>query len=495
MLLAVRRSLLSRWPPGAWVSSPGRTGLLSLAVVGGVFATALCGCQASHVVGDVTPPARCPPFRAGADLPLCTASYLGGQSSDLGAVAFAADGALVVGTATAPGSLPQAPPKQPGLGTGNGALHRFDGSGHRLLSTLQMGDGIRDLDVAPTGAIVVVGEPFGVALVSRDGLSVVWTAAFAADRVAIAPSGAVAALATATSTVRIFGPDGSLRGEFTTRLPPGQGDVAIGDSPEAVFVVGARPAGTPSVPVLDAHRLDGSVLWQAYGFTGEALAANNLGASSTGIAVVFGRDGKLYYLGESQGGNTVHGREPGDLGKPAPVVGSGDRYLTPFNTSRFVGFVGRFRAADGTLEAGQFLVPREPGDSGNPAGVDLRPRALAVDAEGRVLVGGTQACCGPEGTQKLLAGQSVAPAAEGVDGVAILLAPDLARTEVWTTFGTGGGSAAVAVALGPQRAALLALQTLAQQQAAPLVTHEALAPGPAGTPWATYFSVWPTPSR
>ena len=102
-----------------------------------------------------------------------------------------------------------------------------------------------------------------------------------------------------------------------------------------------------------------------------------------------GRDGKLYFGGESTGGDTIFAWDPKDITVRAPLV-TGDAYSDPYNAGRAqILFVARLKTDTGTLESGTEMVARVEGEAAPQPAASLTLRALAVDEVGNVLFGGT----------------------------------------------------------------------------------------------------------
>lgn len=452
------------------------------------------GCEATHVVGRApVTSSPCEAFVEGPDLRVCTASYLGASARLEGGADIGRDGSIILGLQRRPGSfdLPATPAR---LIDGDGLVLRLDTAGKRVLAAASLGTRILDLEVAPsTGTILVAGEPFGLAALSPQADRVLWQQPVTTDRIGVAADGRVASVNTETAEVQVWSADGARLAGFRAQSANDvTSDVAFDGASDTIIVTGALNQTPLVTPLLEGHDLQGTTRWRSYGWTAAELEANQLQAASWGRRVSMGRDGRLYYLGESRGGNTVHGRLPTDLGARAPIVG-GDAFHVPFNTSRFIVFVGRFDPRTGTLESSQYILAREPDGTGNPPGTDARASAIAADALGQVLVGGHQACCGPSPNTRRVAGKKLAHAAGGQDAFVVLLPPTLGPPFVWTTWGGGGASSLVTVALAQGKALMLAGQTETEHMTGPLVTHEALQPAPSAGPVAHFFSVFRTP--
>lgn len=126
-------------------------------------------------------------------------------------------------------------------------------------------------------------------------------------------------------------------------------------------------------------------MWTGYDWTRTEAGNEGHCADSRGVDVSIGGDGKLYHLGESHGGNTVHRQMPNDLSTSAPVV-KFDAYNDPYNLNGAapITFYARMDPLSGALEQGQYILTRLSDDKGNA----VRGQAIGADAQGRVVVTG-----------------------------------------------------------------------------------------------------------
>jgi hypothetical protein len=258
---------------------------------------------------------------------------------------------------------------------------------------------------------------------------------------------------------------------------------------QSIVVAGWRTAGGVDQPVLASYDLAGTRRWMNWGAAPAVAVAAGLTASSRGNRVATGRDGKIYFLGQSEGGDTVFTKLPYDLTQPAPNVVLDDYSSTANAGNAILAYVARVDPGNGNLEVGQFLVTRDA-SNGNRA-QDVLPGAVAADEHGTVIVGGSLLCCLDRQSQKTFAGVALAPAAP--DAFVALLAVDFVSRIAWTTMGTGGAAAVVGVALAAHTAAVVALQDPAQSARGPLVTVDPLQATPAGGGLDTYVAVFPAP--
>jgi hypothetical protein len=440
--------------------------------------------------------AECPAFATGSDLKLCAATYLSGSGDDtVTAVDFAPDGSVLVAGSLVGSELGLTPNLLDG--GGEGAVVRLSADGRRALSLTRIGSKVTALQIsASTGRVAITGD-FGVAVLDASAASIVWKQAVSGtpSRVAIAADGTVAALA--GKSVSVFSAEGEA---LTTFNVSGSqvNDIAIDSGTESVFVVGFKqddgaPCTQLQIPFLRAYDFSGQLRWKAYDWNRTEVGAVSECADSRGIAVALGRDGFLYYAAESHGGNTVHRREPQALSTMANVI-KFDKFNDPYNMNGAapVGFYARFEPRDGQLLVGQFSVTRLSNDKGNAA----RPKSIAADEQGNVLVVGDSACCIEGAADKTVDGQAAFGAYAG--GAFLLVASaDFRQRLQWTSLrgALGEGASAVAAAAGGGRMAFAIAQSLNEGSTTehPLLTSQALQALPGGGKSDGFVAVWRSP--
>ena len=144
-------------------------------------------------------------------------------------------------------------------------------------------------------------------------------------------------------------------------------DIAVDPVSQQFFVCGSRSdrgGGNPiHVAWMFAYDLSGKHNWTAYNFRGPECARVGDMADShpTALTVV---DGKLYMVGDTEGGNTVYRhntQEPG--GKLAPGIIPKNYYtgnMWKAFSSRRALFVGQYDVADGSLTGRKFFLWYDP---------------------------------------------------------------------------------------------------------------------------------------
>jgi hypothetical protein len=421
------------------------------------------------------------------------ASYLGGVGNDLvRAMAFAPDGQLIVG-GTWPNYTPPGVTPTSLLGGGTGGI-LWIGGGRAVSAMVRIGPSVRDLEVNAAGALVACGE-FGVAVLDAATRALRWSDSRAdVSRCSIGPGGGVAALA--GSTVYRYGAAGGAPSSWQV-AGTAVADIAIDDTRNAVFATGyTQKAPDLKVAFLRAYGPAGAALWTAYDFSAAAVAGAGLGADSEGRRVSLGRDGKLYLAASTDGGNSIFGRDPQNIGRGlgGQELVSFDSYNTPSNLSGApsLAWYGRFRPDTGALERGQWLLSRLGDGKGNSISI----RAIDAAPDGAVLLTGDTACCIQGRSTMQFAGVTLGSYESG-EAFVLLVRPDFGQRQLWTVLaapGTSAGrSSAAAAAIRADRLAVGI--SLTPRSAAPqrgLVTFGAIQPAPAGDSEG-YFLLTPRP--
>jgi hypothetical protein len=426
---------------------------------------------------------------------VCTATYLGGPGNDaVGGVDIGLDGSVLVG-ATLPGENLGATPTVLEGGT-DGAVLRMSNDGTKVLSVARIGTRVNDLQIdTSTGNIAVAGD-FGVALLDANGTTLLWKKAAPGGEVKKVAAGGGHVAALAGKKVTLWDASGA---EVTGIDISGKdiNDLALDAVSKTLAVTGYKQddgdkCSQYKSTFIRAYGFDGAPRWTNYDWTKADVGASSDCADSTGLALALGRDGKLYYAGKSDGGNTVHRKDPRDLSKNAPLVGT-DQFNQPygFKGASSIGFYGRYSFSDGQIELGQFVVARK-GDGGpNTEGNAATPFAIAADEEGHVLVSGTAAFRIQGLDQKTVGGQKIG-AYSSFEGFLLVVSPDFKERLSWTSFSAGGPSDGRAVAASGKLGVYTASQNAEQAGKGGLITTSPLKAAPAGGADG-YLVVFPAP--
>ena len=346
------------------------------------------------------------------------------------------------------------------LGGGDGAIVRFDASGVRPLAITRLPDPVRDVTIADDGRIIVAAGAGGVIVLDADASRVLWRdEQVSAIRVAVSEGGRIVAL-TADKQVRIYQRGGDLID--TRRFGDGfVTDVAIDDRSGQVFVTGFNnrhlrprpPRGRWPVQVafIRAFAIDnlrGSATWVNYDWPGNLLGGpqpgdehpsryHHLEADTRGYRLAMGRDGMLYFAGESAGGNSIFNRDPRELGRSLARNEENftiDRHTIPYGTqANHITAFARYHPDTGKLDRLQWAIPRLINDRGNT----MRPRGIAADEEGRVYLTG-HAAHHIANRGDIWINDTLVHPEHGNGAFLMITSPDWRSRETWVVFGEGG---------------------------------------------------------
>ena len=382
-----------------------------------------------------------------------TASYFGtGITDTVTSVEIAADcSVLVAGRIGALDGVTAPQPLVQGVTSSTGVLAELIYDGRFVRRQRSFGTIINDLSTNANDDLLIGGDA-GLVRLSANLHSVLWskTTLGAASRVALGNDGTAAALF--GKTLRIFDAQGN---ELANRVfgDSEVNDVAIDAS--GVYVTGfAQRDGGPcsqlQVAWVRSYTRTGVERWNAWDWThAEAAATSSSCADSRGLRIAIGRDGGLYFAGESAGGNTIYRYQSKALTEAAPNVRT-DAYNDAYNTaSNHITYIAKLDPADGRVQKGQLLLARLPDTKGNT----IRPRAITADEQGRVYVAGVSACCTQHRSALTLNGAALAAYAGG-DPFVLVLSADLRTRHLWFSAANGGNGEALGVAASRGMAAL-----------------------------------------
>ncbi len=446
--------------------------------------------------GPMPMPLDCGGFTPGDDFNVCTATYLGGPGADSpGGVDIGPDNIVVVGGGF-PGHDFGVTPTE--IAAGDGGVLRLSPDGTQLLSLTRLATPVRDLDIGADGNIAVVGD-FGVALLTSDAGAALWTAAVpSARRVAVGSDGTVAVLH--DKEVQVFDAAGAPLGTFAVS-GTSINDVAVHGPSQSVFATGYRQSDQGACQqykstFIRSYGYDGAAKWTNYDWNGEQVDDTEDCADSQGKGLEIGRDGKLYYAGKSDGGNTVHRKQPTDLTVDAPNVAT-DPYNTPYGLkgANAVGYFARFDPATGAHEGGQFLVSRKANLGEDPAAAEANaapPDYATALADGTIVVVGSSAYLLEQHDAKSIDGVKLG-SYTAYEPYVLIVSSDFKQRLAWTPFTATGPGSVAAVAVGDGGAAALFGQSADYLAKGPLITVDALQPAAGGGDGEAWLGVFPTP--
>ncbi len=435
---------------------------------------------------------RSPVVQTSTNLPIFSATHIGGAGSDSASAVDVDLSGNVVWAGGLVGSNPAIEGVAPVtlLGGGDGAIVRFDGYGTSVLSVTRIGTNVRDLEIGGAGPMVVCGD-FGVAVLNASAASVLWSATpGAVRRCAIGSDGTTAA--SVGTQLYTYAADGQPLGSWSSGGASGDLDaldLAVASASQAVIVTGYKQINDLQVAFLSAWSYSGTPRWTSYDFSASAVNGANISADTRGKRVAIGRDGKLYFAGSINGGTgaSIFSRDPQNV---ALTLG-GDRNVTTdsYNTATNTGSVsiiwyGRYNPADGSLEQGQAALTRTSDGKGNSIGI----KTITADEAGRIYLGGDAYYQIHNRAARQVAGTTVGPYASG-EGYLLVVSADLKQRHIWTGFAgpavSAGGSPVVGVAVRNGIAAI----AISLNNGRLITTANALQPSP-GPLADGYLAVW-----
>lgn len=379
------------------------------------------------------------------DLQVYTATYLGSSGADqAGGVAISPDQTVILGGRIEEethnfGLLPTYLD-----GGRRGFVLRMNRHGN-FRSMTRIGDEVYDLAVNPTTGEIGVATDRGALLLSPDAAEVIWAfrppRGISGGRIAIGSAGTVGYLT--GQTLQILDSQGR---EISSRTFGDRyvEDVEVDDKEGLVFIAGFKnqslPNGVPvQVAYLRAYSKEMESRWTNWDYHGAQLVTNE--ADSRGYRIRLGEDGKLYFAGESAGGNSIFRYDPQTEvvdnrvgGTDGKLIGY-DPFTQAYQTgANHIGYYSRLEPGTGEILGAQWIIPRLSNNDGNT----FRPRGITADKDGHVYVVGRSAAHIANRSANHIHGQRVGTYAGG-DTALFLSAPDMRSRRMWTPFNAEGG--------------------------------------------------------
>ncbi|WP_261265698.1 Calx-beta domain-containing protein [Laspinema olomoucense] len=357
------------------------------------------------------------------NLELTQATYLGGAGND---EANAVQISPIDRAITVAGNL-----------SGTAQLLRFSERGDTLLSQIDLGGTVEDLDIdRDSGEIVTVGD-FGIKVFDSTGTNILWSQAGTVDRVAVANNGAIATLNIATDTLTLWSSTGtSLASTTLTGTDIRPADLAINPLNNQVYVTGFNQVSTNlQTPFIRGFDTALNLLWNTWDYSATEVTSQNLGADTRGERLTVGNDGTLYFLGKTDGGNNVFTRD-GDtittnLGSPLIQQ---DEYnnLSGAGSGAFT-FFAKIDSNTGIIDRGQYIATRLSNGNAN----SFNPNSIAVDESGNVYIGGGAAASIQNRNLKTINGEPVGNYTLGEMAV-LGVSADFTTRKFWTPLTASG---------------------------------------------------------
>lgn len=350
--------------------------------------------------------------------------------------------------------------------TSRGKLINMNTYGDTVLNVINLGNQVYDYEVQNFAPFwqVVCGD-FGVTLLDSSGLNVIWTKAASAipgtgeTRVDIDDQGHVVVLKGPATTDRlalrsgeftVFDENGNAIAPSTKIVKDYLTDITIKN--DTIFVVGfsngynrstGNCGGGGNLPVQSAFIIalkleGGKYTWSHTTFNFNPNDLDQDMADTRGYRINIGKDGKLYYLGEAAGGNSVYrwnGKITTELNgckNPPYKLVSHDSYSTPFNTkSAHIAYFCTIDPKTGEVERGQYIIPRQVNGESNSFRV--KDGYIHSDEKGYVYISG-QAGSNIAGREILHVNGVLVGAYAGGDMSLMIVAPDYKSRTYWGVY-------------------------------------------------------------
>lgn len=320
---------------------------------------------------------------------------------------------------------------------GTAQLRRFSEGGDTLLSQIDLGGTVKDLEMdRDSGEIVTVGD-FGIKLLDSTGTNLIWSQPGTLDRVAVANNGAIATLNIATDTVTLWSPTGTPLATTTltgTDIRPS--DIAINPLNNQVYVTGFNQVSSDlQTPFIRGFDTNLTQVWNTWDYSANQVTGQNLGADTRGERLTVADDGTLYFLGKTDGGNNVFTRDGDTL-----TTNLGTRLIQEDEYNNLSGagsgaftFFAKIDSNTGLIDRGQFIATRLSNGNAN----SFNPNSIAVDESGTVYIGGSAAASLQNRNLKTINGEPVGNYT--LDEIAVLgVSADFTTRKFWTPLTESG---------------------------------------------------------
>ncbi|HBK21103.1 MAG TPA: hypothetical protein DDZ60_00885, partial [Planktothrix sp. UBA10369] len=272
---------------------------------------------------------------------------------------------------------------------GVGEIQRLQNGNTAPLSNTPLGGIVNDLDVdRDSGEIVAVGD-FGIKVYNPTANTVLWSQPGTFNRVAIASDGTVATLNNSTDTITLWNGSGTQLTSTTltgTNINPA--DITIDPTTKQVFVTGYNQVTSLlQTPFLRGFDSELNSLWKTWDFSATEVTGQNLGADTRGERITIGKDGGLYFLGKTDGGNNVFQRNGQNITQTLATLVNVDSFnnFSGAGAGSFT-FHAKINPNTGIVDQGQFIVTRTSTGANS-----FTPNSITADEFGSIYIGGSSA--------------------------------------------------------------------------------------------------------
>ena len=337
---------------------------------------------------------------AGAEgLVLRASSFLGADGDSVRGARIQSDGTIVLGANLGGAAVGRTAIANRAADGAKGCVLRISGDGQKLLSAVRVAPEINDLALDDKDGIYLAAGAGGAVKLDASAQKVLWRRDLPASctRVDAARDGHCAAVA-AGKGVALFDPAGRELAAGIART--NTSDVCIDSASRTIVTVGFRNAraydGKRNEPVQISYALgvgyDGRQKWADYDWSTDRASdrfinkpTNNM-ADTRGYRCAIGRDGMLYCVFESAGGNHIFRYSPVNIMQPVKLVGGDQHHQFHNSGAEHKSVLIKLDPGTGRFVQGQQFCPRtERGRAGNAR---VKDGDICADDDSRLYLAG-----------------------------------------------------------------------------------------------------------
>ena len=364
-----------------------------------------------------------------------------------------------------------------------GKIIRMNTFGDTIMSIMTLGNEVFDYEIQNFGQYrMIVSGDWGITCLDSAGAIELWSVPFTSVpgsgnriMVDIDDLGNVAALKATgdenfnmrNGRISTYTNTGNLIAEFSTNAPSGQYHNGHSDYINDITITKGNPivvgfnndkldgsgcGETSGLPVqsafVRAFSPTGTLLWRTFDTDGKYLNLDQ--ADTRGYRINVGKDGKVYFLGETAGANGVFRWN----GKTAMALNDGckvpnnlsrlvqtDQFNQPINTkSAHISYFCTINPATGEIERGQYIIPRK--SNGESNSYRVKDGYIHADKKGFVYIGGSSAYQFSGRDVQHLNGVLIDDY-KGGDMNVLIVNPEYTRRTFWGAFTKNGGTGVI----------------------------------------------------
>ena len=280
------------------------------------------------------------------------------------------------------------------IGTGgDGVLIVYDPDLSTAVSLTLLPGSVRDMDLTPEGDLLVAAGG-SIYRLSPDGSELRWQAP-GSGRIASDGEGGV--WMAHKKTIRHLDATGKETISFSAGTGWGCKDITYEPQSGHVVVCGSRSARGPvsrypvHIPWIFAYDRTGKHVWTAYNFPAKDIEANADMADSHVQRLVVNSQGKVFFSGDAEGGNTPYRHDTLIAGGKTDAnngTALGGEMWKAFNSTRVL-YIGQLHAETGAIERGTYFYGKHMNLAKKREELgDADVYGLHADDDGRVYLSG-----------------------------------------------------------------------------------------------------------